>query len=150
MRLDTTQRPVDYSHVDGIFKDMKKLGVNKARVINVYIDVLDGGTSASRDQIEGLFEHMNSLSKPNGGDDIMIGILPDHIRLRVTNGQHRLFAYCKYLVDRWDQIENKRPPLDPPPAPTDCLFAEALIKSAAEILAQDDAYWFVNVEYIRE
>jgi len=87
-------------------------------------------------------------TKPNGGDDIMIGIPPNHIQLQVTNGQHHLYTYCKYLIDHWDLIENKRPPLDPPP--TGCLFAEALRKSAVEILVQDKACWFINVKYICE
>jgi hypothetical protein len=148
MRLDTMQRPLDRSHVDGLFRDMENRGANKAHVIHAYIDVSDERTLPSRQEIIDILEQMNSVSKPKGGENVTIGVLPKHIQLRVTNGQHRLYAYCKYLVDHWGLIENERPPLDPPP--TGCLFAEGLRKSAAEILAQDDACWFVNVEYIRE
>ena len=41
-----------------------------------------------------------------------------------------------------------RPPLNQPP--TDQPFAENLGKSAAEILAQDDAWWLVSVDYIHK
>jgi len=150
MRLDATQRPLERRHVDSLLRNMENQGVNKAHVIHAYIDVSNERTSASTDEIKAILEQMDSISKPKGGENVTIGILPGHIQLRVTNGQHRLHAYCKYLVEHWDRIENERRPLDPPPAPTEFPFAEGLRKSAAEILAQDEACWFVNVEYIRE
>jgi len=139
---------LDYCHVEGLLRNMENQGANKAHVIHAYINVLDERTSASRHKIVDILEQMNSISKPKGGENITIGILPNHIQLQVTNGQHHLYAYCRYLIEHWDLIKNERLPLDPPL--TGFPFAEGLRKSTAEILVQDEACWFINVEYIHE
>ena len=149
MNRDEVPRKVDPSHVNALRISMEEEGVRKGEILHGYIDVEDpawGGRSEA--EALALMDAMDSQNKLNGDGKVVVGVLPEDIPIRLSNGTHRLHAYCRYIVDHWDDIKNVRPPLNQPP--TDRPFAENLGKSAAEILAQDDAWWLVSVEYIRK
>jgi hypothetical protein len=149
MKLDLEQRPVSLKHVNSIKNSMDEEGVRRGDAVHAYIDVADEGwgNRSKEDAIE-LLNALGPQTKPDSCETVLIGVLPKDIHLHLSNGQHRLFAYCQYMVEHWNDIKNVKPALDPPP--TNCHFAEGLSKTPAEILAQDMAEWIVNVEYIRE
>lgn len=148
MTLNSTQRPLNEDHIKSLRLSMEE-EVRKGEVIHAYIDVehKDWGTRTEGDVIS-LLNDMNTKTRLSSFGKVSIGVLPPDIHLQVCNGQHRLHAYCRYMVDHWDEIKHEKPALNP--LPTNCSFAQGLAKSPAKILAQDDAYWIVNIEYIRE
>jgi hypothetical protein len=124
-------------------------GVRKGDFIHAYIDVEDKEWgNRGKDETILLLNQLASETRLKGDGEAIIPILPAEFPLRISNGLHRLHAYCMYLVSHWDSISNVRKPLDPPP--TGCRFAEGLSKTPAEILAQDEAFWLVNIEYVRK
>jgi len=149
MKIDIKQRPSTQSHIETLRHSMESQGVRKGDALHVYIDVNDEAWGKRSDaEAIALLDKMKSETKLKGDGNVIMGVLPPGVPLRVSNGQHRLHAYCRYFVDHWKDIESVKPPLNPPPV--ECPFAEGLSKTPAEILAQDDAYWIVIVEFIRE
>ena len=148
MKLAPLQRRPDMEHIKVLRESMESEGVRKGDAVHAYIDVADPAWE-NRDQSEtiSLLFEMSCRTKLTGDGKVRMSVLPTNIPLRLTNGAHRLYAYCSYLVGRWSDISNVREPLESPL--TDCPWAENLGKSPAEILAQDDAFWVVSVEYIR-
>jgi hypothetical protein len=150
MKPDEAQRQVDREHVNSLRASMEEEGVRKGDVIHGYIDVDDStwGNRSEADSIA-LIDKIDDHSKLLHDGRVVVGVLPADIPIRISNGNHRLYAFCKYLAERLDlnQIENAKPPLESPPIGRP--FAEGLSRSSAEILAQDDAWWLVSIEYIR-
>ena len=149
MNWDEVPHKVDPSHVNALRISMEEEGVCKGEILHGYIDVEDpawGGHSEA--EVLALMDAMNSQNKLNSDGKVVVGVLPKDILIWLSNGTHCLHAYCRYIVDHWGNIKNVRPPLNQPP--TDQPFAKNLGKSAAEILAQDDTWWLVSVEYIHK
>lgn len=150
MKPDHRQRPTNPKHVEKLKKSMEVEGVRKSEDLYAYIDV-DDPLWGARSKAEGMalmhqIEHQNRVE---GDGSVIMSILPMDVPLKITTGLHRLHAYCSYIVDNWDKIENVKPPIDPDTI-IGCSFAEGLRKPAAEILAQDCACWIVAIEYIRK
>jgi hypothetical protein len=148
MRLDEAQRQVNHDHVHKIRISMQEEEVHKGDVLHGYIDVHDQAWSRSKEETISLLDELQSVNKLNGDGTVAVGVLPEDIPIRISNGSHRLYAFCAYLVEGWDRIPTIQPPLQSPII--DKPFAEDLGKTPAEILAQDDAWWLVSVEYIRK
>lgn len=148
MKLDEAQRHVDHNHARDLKIKMQEDAVHKGDVLHGYIDVHDPAWSRSRDDTIKLLDDLQSINQINDYGMVAVGVLPQDIPIRISNGSHRLYAFCSYLVEGWHRIKTIRPPLQTPII--DKPFAEDLGKTAAEILAQDDAWWLVSVEYIRE
>jgi hypothetical protein len=149
MRRDETQRQVDPEHVNALRISMEEEGVRKGDVLHGYIDVDDPAWQGrSQAEILRMIDEIDSCNELKGDGSVIVGVLPADVPIRISNGNHRLHAFCRYIAQHWDRIQNPKPSLEPPP--TDRPFAENLSKSAAEILAQDDAWWLVSIEYIRK
>lgn len=149
MRPDDIQRQVDLTHVNSLRISMQEEGVRKGEVLHGYIDVEDpawGGRS--QDDAIALFKHIESHNKLLSGGRVVVGVLPKDIPIRITNGNHRLYAFSRHLAASLDQTDNANPPLNSPSI--DRPFAENLSRSSGEILAHDDAWWLVSIEYIRK
>jgi len=128
---------------------MESEGVRKGEDIHRYIDIQDPAWGdRGQDETISLLDRIDAENKVIGDGRVAIGVLPEDIPLRITNGRHRLTAFCQYLVGHWDDISDHELPLAS--NPTECPFANGLSKSPAEVLAQEDASWIVKIEYIRE
>ena len=128
---------------------MEEEGVRKGEDLHAYIDIMDPRWGdRSKEDVCSLIQQINGANIVKGDGTVIMSVLPEDIPLRITTGVHRLYAFCSYLVDHWDEIEGENPPLNSPPE--DCPFAVGLRKTPAEILAQENACWIVTLEYIRE
>lgn len=81
--------------------------------------------------------------KLKGDGRVIVGVLPEDVPIQISNGNHCLHTFCRYIAEHWDCIKNAKPSLEPPLT----WHAENLSKSAAEILAQGDSWWLVSIEY---
>ena len=153
MRRDETQRPIGDKHVNDIRRSMQRQGVRKGEHLYGYIDVHDEawGNRSESDAVA-LFEDIKSHNKNKGGGLVSVGILPKNIPVRISDGSHRLYAFSRHLVETWDDIQDPKPPLEFTKADrkVDRPFPENLGKSLEEIFAQDTAWWFVRLAYIRK
>lgn len=149
MTPDGTQRNPDYVHIQRLKRSMESEGVRKGEDIHGYIDVQNPAWgNRPQDEIISLLRQIDSQNKVNDDGTVVIAVLPEGIPLKITNGCHRLHALCGFLDENWNQILNRKPPLDS--TPENCPFANGLSRPSAEILAQDEACWVVRIEYIRE
>ena len=150
MRLDESQRIVDPVHLREIRLSMEEEGIHKGEVIHGYIDVDDPDWDLDQADAVQLMDNIQRHNKLTGDGDIDVGWLPKGITIRISNGSHRLYAYCQYLADHWEELFPNPNTTLPEKEVKDKPFADGLVKGAGDILAQDIAYWLVIVEYIRK
>ena len=141
------QCPAQRNHIVNLRKLMEEEGVCKGEDLHAYIDIEDPlWGDCSKDKAIALLNDISNHNQVTGTGTVIMSVLPEDIPLRITTRLHCLHAYCSYLVDHWSEINEVKPPLDPPPK--DCPFAEGLRKSATEILAQDNTCWIMTIKYI--
>ena len=148
MKLDEAQRLVDRVHCNVIRTSMQEEGVLKGDIMHGYIDVDDPAWNRNQGDTIDLFDRLEACNRLTGDGTMTRAVLPNDVPIRISNGSHRLYAFCSHLVEHWDEIQNVKPPLQS--RVVDKPFAEDLGKTVAEILAQDDAWWLVSIEYIRK
>ena len=152
MRLDAEQRQPTPAHIKTIRLAMEEEGVNKGHVIHGYIDVDDPDWHRSEADTIKMMDEIQSRNKLDGHGSVHVGILPPDVKIQISNGNHRLHAYCRYLAEHWEScIPNPNAPLkEDDPRLNDKPFAQDLVKKPEYILAQDIAWWLVIIEYIRK